>query len=90
MINVSILGATGYAGAELVRLLCMHPQARIAHLVSHSQGGTDLSEIYPNLKYCDLPTLEDVDLVDYDRDQATAMRESVLEKFEAEIMANRT
>ena len=37
-----------------------------------------------------LPALEDVDLVDYDRDQATAMRESVLEKFEAEIMANRT
>ena len=37
-----------------------------------------------------LPALEDVDLVDYDRDKATAMRESVLEKFEAEIMANRT
>ena len=36
-----------------------------------------------------LPALEDVNLVDYDRDQATAMKESVLEKFEAEIMANR-
>ena len=37
-----------------------------------------------------LPALDEVDLVDYDRDQATAMKEEVLEKFEAEIMANRT
>lgn len=36
-----------------------------------------------------LPALDEVDLVDYDRDQATAMKEEVLEKFEAEIMANR-
>ena len=37
-----------------------------------------------------LPALDEVDLVDYDRDQATAMKEAVLEKFEAEIMSNRT
>lgn len=36
-----------------------------------------------------LPALDEVDLVDYDRDKATEMKESVLEKFEAEIMANR-
>ena len=37
-----------------------------------------------------LPALEDVDLVGYDRDQATAMRVPALEKLEAEILAIRT
>lgn len=36
-----------------------------------------------------LPALEDVELVDYDRDEAASMKESVLEKFESEIMSNR-
>lgn len=36
-----------------------------------------------------LPTLEEVDLVDYDRDQAASMKEAVLEKFDAEIIPNR-
>ena len=36
-----------------------------------------------------LPTLEEVDLVDYDRDQAASMKEAVLEKFDAEIISNR-
>lgn len=37
-----------------------------------------------------LPALSEVDLVDYDRDQAASMKEAVLEKFEAEITSNRT
>lgn len=37
-----------------------------------------------------LPTLDEVDLVDYDRTQAASMKEAVLEKFEAEIISNRT
>ena len=37
-----------------------------------------------------LPALSEVDLVDYDRDQASSMKESVLEKFEAEITSNRS
>ena len=37
-----------------------------------------------------LPALDEVDLVDYDREKATEMKEAVLEKFEAEIMSNRT
>lgn len=37
-----------------------------------------------------LPSLSEVDLVDYDRDQAASMKEAILEKFEAEITANRS
>lgn len=36
-----------------------------------------------------LPALSEVDLVEYDRDQAASMKEAVLEKFEAEIISNR-
>ena len=45
----------------------------------------------PDLRYLliRIPALDEVDLVDYDRDKATEMKEAVLEKFEAEIMANR-
>lgn len=55
MIKVAILGATGYVGAELVRLLAVHPEAEIKYVVSHSSAGQKISEIYPNLRgVCDL------------------------------------
>ncbi len=50
MINVSILGATGYAGIELARLLKAHPQVKILHMVSQSYNGKAISEVYPNLR----------------------------------------
>ncbi len=56
MINVGIIGATGYAGAELVRLLLSHPAVKITGLSSVSFEGKRMSEIYPSLKnICDLP-----------------------------------
>ncbi len=48
MIKVSVLGATGYAGIELVRLLCSHKEVEITNLVSKSFAGKKVSEIYPN------------------------------------------
>ncbi|MCH5296104.1 MAG: N-acetyl-gamma-glutamyl-phosphate reductase [Ruminococcus sp.] len=47
MIKVGIVGATGYAGAELVRLLTSHPQAEISAISSVSFQGQKLSEVYP-------------------------------------------
>jgi N-acetyl-gamma-glutamyl-phosphate reductase len=49
MISVGVIGATGYAGMELVRLLCCHPEVRIAGLSSVSFEGKALSEVYPGL-----------------------------------------
>lgn len=54
-IRVGILGATGYAGEELVRILSSHGDAEIKMLVSHSYAGQKMSNIYPNLRgVCDL------------------------------------
>lgn len=46
-IKVGIIGATGYAGAELCRLIMMHPQAEIAAVSSISFEGQPLSAVYP-------------------------------------------
>lgn len=48
MINVSILGATGYTGIELLRLLQSHREIKIRHLISQSYKGRKISDIYPN------------------------------------------
>lgn len=61
MIKAGIVGATGYAGAELVRLLKTHPKAQVVGVSSVSFEGKKLSEVYPNLyEICDdLLTSED-------------------------------
>lgn len=61
MIKVGILGATGYAGAELVRLLCAHKHAEITMLASKSYAGQKMSEVIPSLRgICDI-VLEEAD-----------------------------
>ncbi len=47
MIKAGIIGATGYAGAELVRLLTAHPHAEIAAVSSVTFEGKALSSVYP-------------------------------------------
>lgn len=54
-IKAGIIGATGYAGAELVRILMSHPNVRIAAIGSKSFEGERLSSVYPSYyKLCDL------------------------------------
>ncbi|MFA5975375.1 MAG: N-acetyl-gamma-glutamyl-phosphate reductase [Elusimicrobiota bacterium] len=50
MIRVSIVGATGYTGAELLRYLIRHPRVRLAHLTSESFSGKPVQEIHKFLK----------------------------------------
>lgn len=50
MVKVSIIGATGYAGAELVKLLLQHPEVTITHVTSESNPGVPLCEVYPHLR----------------------------------------
>ncbi len=49
MIRIGIIGATGYAGLALFRLLARHPESEIVFLVSGSQAGKRLSEVYPHV-----------------------------------------
>ena len=51
-LKAGVIGATGYAGAELVRLLRSHPNVELAAVSSVSYEGKPLSEIYPSLAGC--------------------------------------
>ncbi len=48
MIKVGIIGATGYTGSELVRLLYTHPEARIEIITSESRKGEQFSDVHPH------------------------------------------
>ena len=49
MVKVSIIGATGYAGVELLRLLANHKDVEIKYITSESQTGSTIEGIYPHL-----------------------------------------
>jgi len=52
MVKVGILGATGYAGAELVQRLERHPDVEIAFASSEASAGQELSQVFPSLSGC--------------------------------------
>ena len=60
MVNVSVIGATGYAGAELMRILSGHGNVNITHAVSKNFAGKQLGDVYPNFKSKDM-LLENMD-----------------------------
>ena len=48
MIKIGILGATGYAARELIRLLVGHPQAEITALSSRQEGSPHIQAVHPS------------------------------------------
>ena len=63
--NVAILGASGYTGAELVRLIATHPSLRIAALTADRKAGQPMAQVFPHLRHLDLPTLTTIGEVDF-------------------------
>ena len=53
MIKVGIIGATGYAGSELVRLITQHPKAELVTMTSQSYAGKEYKEVYSNYSHLD-------------------------------------
>lgn len=49
MITVGILGASGFAGSELLRLLAVHPEFEVHVAGADSQAGTAVADLYPGL-----------------------------------------
>ena len=49
-IKASVIGASGYGGAEAVRWLTTHPQVEIVHVTAETQQGQVMSKLYPNLR----------------------------------------
>lgn len=66
-IRIAVVGASGYTGAELVRLLLHHPRVRIAGLTAERSAGRALREVFPHLAGYELPTLVRLDELEPDR-----------------------
>ncbi len=65
MVRVGVIGATGYAGAELVRILSGHPEVELTTLVSRQFAGIAFDEVYPSFngivtKACDALSVADM------------------------------
>ena len=59
MIKVGIVGATGYTGVELLRLLTMHQGCELVTLTSRSEAGRPVIDLFPNLRgHLDLSFVE--------------------------------
>ena len=63
--RVAILGASGYTGGELVRLLARHPNTEIVLLTADRKAGQPLSSVFPHLMAVDLPGLISLDDVEW-------------------------
>ncbi|HSF31603.1 MAG TPA: N-acetyl-gamma-glutamyl-phosphate reductase [Candidatus Tectomicrobia bacterium] len=61
-IKVSVIGASGYGGAETVRLLATHPQVQLMHVTAETKKGAAMSSLYPNLRGFVDQTMIEVDL----------------------------
>jgi N-acetyl-gamma-glutamyl-phosphate reductase len=63
--NIAILGASGYTGAELVRLIAGHGDLRIAALSADRKAGMAMGDVFPFLRHLPLPTLCKIDEIDF-------------------------
>ena len=82
MLQIGIVGGTGYTGVELIRLLVAHPEVEIKVITSRSEAGKPISDLFPNLRgacdieFCEpsIKTLSSCDLVFFATPNGTAMK----------------
>ena len=66
ILKAVVYGASGYTGAELLRLLHTHPQVEVVALSGESQAGKDIAEVYPHLRGLGLPRLKKIEEISLD------------------------
>jgi len=63
--KIGILGASGYTGADAVRLLARHPNVEIAALTANTHAGKAMDDVFPHFFMLDLPRLTEWEKVDW-------------------------
>ena len=81
MLKVGVVGGTGYTGAELLRLLVMHPKVELRYVTSRSESGKKIADLFPNLRgFTEMcftepaETLSECDVVFFATPNGTAMK----------------
>lgn len=64
-LKIAIIGASGYTGLELIKILQNHQHVQIDILVAGKNAGNEMQEIYPHLDILDLPQLIDINAADF-------------------------
>ena len=54
-ISVSIIGGSGYTGAELMRIVSRHPHFKLVQVVANRSAGKKIQHIFPHLRHLNLP-----------------------------------
>src|ERR1700687_2449626 len=62
--KIGVLGASGYTGAELVRMLLRHPRAEIVLLTAERSAGKAMRDVFPQFSPFELPKLVTIDGLD--------------------------
>ncbi len=66
-LQIAIIGASGYTGAELIRILLNHKKVEIAALVANSNAGQKIEQLYPHLTHYNLPDLKKLEEIDFSK-----------------------
>jgi N-acetyl-gamma-glutamyl-phosphate reductase len=90
-VKIGVLGASGYTGSELVRLLLRHPRAEIAVLTADRNAGQPMRAVFPQFSPYDLPQLATIASVDWANAGLdllfTALPHGTTQKVVAEVLA---
>ena len=63
--KIGVLGASGYTGAELVRMLLRHPRAELVLLTAERRAGQEMRSVFPQFSPYNLPTLTAIEGLDW-------------------------
>src|ERR1700691_3674748 len=89
--RIGVLGASGYTGAELLRLLIRHPRVEIVLLTADRRAGKTMADVFPQFAPYDLPVLTSIEGVDWKKaglDLAfCALPHGTTQKVIADLMA---
>jgi len=86
-VKVAVLGASGYAGIEAVRLLATHPNVELTILTSEHYSGREVADVYRHLAGYDLPVFEEL-RPEFIAGRADAVLSCLPERTGAPIIAN--
>ena len=64
--KIAILGASGYTGAELIRLIATHPSFCVGALSADRKAGMSVEKVFPHLRHLKLPNLIKIEQIDFD------------------------
>jgi len=64
-LKIAIIGASGYTGAELIRILLNHKKVEISALIANSNAGQKIEQLYPHLVHYNLPDLKKIEEINF-------------------------